>query len=201
MRESWFKCTNSPDFPHFEWQILSWSLSPLSHIPFLMFYKSKIIDPALPFTSHLNNYQSQRFMSFTKEITNGLKKKRVINHLGRTLSYWLNSDSHNFWKNKPNMKFFKGKMLILKLSFLWVLLILYRRQNLTPISNIREAAPRSLFWDPYGLNRFLEVCFAFPFSLIGKSTMAFSTGQSWCVQSQILVHRWGPENKDFSAVL
>ena len=99
------------------------------------------------------------------------------------------------------MKFFKGKMLILKLSFLWVLLILYHRQNLTPISNIREAAPRSLFWDPYGLNKFLEVCFAFPFSLIGKSTMAFSTGQSWCVQSQILVHRWGPENKDFSAVL
>ena len=92
-------------------------------------------------------------------------------------------------------------MLILKLSFLWVLLILYRRQNLNPISNIREAAPRSSFWDPNGLNKFLEVCFAFPFSLIGKSTMAFSTGQSWCVQCQILVHRWGPENKDFSALL
>ena len=79
------------------------------------------------------------------------------------------------------MKFFKGKMLILKLSFLWVLLILYRRQNLTPISNIREVAPRSLFWDPNGLNKFLEVCFEFPFSLIGKSIMAFSTGQSWCI--------------------
>ena len=72
-------------------------------------------------------------------------------------------------------------MLILKLSFLWVLLILYRRQNPTPISNIREAAPRSLFWDPNGLNKFLEVCFEFPFILIGKSTMTFSTGQSWCV--------------------
>ena len=74
-------------------------------------------------------------------------------------------------------------MLILKLSFLWVLLILYRRQNLTPISNIREAAPRSLFWDPNGLNKFLEVCFEFPFILIVKSTiwMAFSTGQSWHV--------------------
>ena len=172
MRESWFKCTNSTEFSRFEGQILSLPPTPHSHTPFSMFYKRCIIDPALPLTPHLNNYQSQRFMSLTKEITNGLKKKKqVINHLRRTVSYWLNSDSHNFWKNKPNTKFFKGKMPILKLNFLWVFLILYRRQNLTPISNIREAAPRSLLWDPNGLNEFLEACFEFPFSLIGKSTI------------------------------
>ena len=40
--------------------------------------------------------------------------------------------------------------------------------------------PISLFKIPNGLNELLEVCFEFLFILlIGKSTMAFLTGQSW----------------------
>ena len=45
-----------------------------------------------------------------------------------------------------------------------------------------------------------EERFEFPFILIGKWTMAFVTGQS-CRSSQILVHRWGAENKNFGALL
>ena len=52
------------------------------------------------------------------------------------------------------------------------------RRNVTVVSNVCEAAPRSSFWVPNGLNEFPEVCFEFPFILTGKSTMAFLTGQS-----------------------
>ena len=55
------------------------------------------------------------------------------------------------------------------------------RRNLTLVSNVFEAAPISLFWAPDGLNKLPEVCFEFPFNMIGKSTMAFLTGQSWRV--------------------
>ena len=55
------------------------------------------------------------------------------------------------------------------------------RRNLTLVSKVFEAAPISLFWAPDGLNKLPEVCFEFPFNLIGKSTMAFLTGQSWRV--------------------
>ena len=55
--------------------------------------------------------------------------------------------------------------------------ILRHRRNLTSVSNVCEAAPISLFWAPNGLNELPE----FPFNLIGKSTMAFLTGQSWRV--------------------
>ena len=48
---------------------------------------------------------------------------------------------------------------------------LHRRRNLTPGSDVCEAAPRSL----------PEVCFEFPFILIGKWTKTFLTGQSWHV--------------------
>ena len=45
----------------------------------------------------------------------------------------------------------------------------------------RQAAPKSLFWAPDGLDELAEVHFEFPFILIGKSTMTFLTGQSWHV--------------------
>ena len=39
--------------------------------------------------------------------------------------------------------------------------------NLTLISTVCEAAQRSLFWTPNGLNELPEVRFEFPFNLIG----------------------------------
>ena len=39
----------------------------------------------------------------------------------------------------------------------------------------------SLFWAPNRLNELPEMCFKFPSNLIGKSTMAFLTVQSWRV--------------------
>jgi len=57
---------------------------------------------------------------------------------------------------------------------------LRRRWNLTPVSNVCEAAPISLFRGPNGLNELPQMRFEFPFNLIGKSTVAFLTGQSWC---------------------
>ena len=38
----------------------------------------------------------------------------------------------------------------------------------------------------------------FPFILIGKSTMAFSTSQSWCISKSW--YTGGAQNKDFRAV-
>ena len=58
---------------------------------------------------------------------------------------------------------------------------LRRRSNLTLVSNVREAVPRSLFWASNGLNELPEVRIEFPVDLIGKSTMAFLTGPSWRV--------------------
>ena len=58
---------------------------------------------------------------------------------------------------------------------------LRRRSNLTLVSNVREAVPRSLFWASNGLNELPEVRIEFPFDLIGTSTMAFLTGPSWRV--------------------
>ena len=62
---------------------------------------------------------------------------------------------------------------------------LRHRRNLASVSNVCEAASRSLFW-ANGLNELPE----FPFNLIGKSTMAFFT-KPIIARTQILVHRWG----------
>ena len=62
---------------------------------------------------------------------------------------------------------------------------------LTPVSNICEVAPKSLFWAPGGLNKLPEMCFEFPFNLIGKLTMAFLTGQSWHILKSSYTE-WGP---------
>jgi len=43
-----------------------------------------------------------------------------------------------------------------------------------PVSNVSEAAPRYLFWAPYGLSKLLEERFEFLFNLIGNLTTAFS---------------------------
>ena len=58
---------------------------------------------------------------------------------------------------------------------------LRRRRDLTPVSNVCEAAPKYLFSVPNRPNELPEMRFKFPFNLIGKSTMAFLTGQSWRV--------------------
>ena len=58
---------------------------------------------------------------------------------------------------------------------------LRRRCDLTFVINVCEAATRSLFCTPNGLNELQEERFEFPFILIGKSTMKFLTGQSWRV--------------------
>ena len=58
---------------------------------------------------------------------------------------------------------------------------LHHRCNLTLVNNMCEAVLISLLW---ALNRLIkspEVCFKFPFVLIGKLIMASSTGQSWCI--------------------
>ena len=55
---------------------------------------------------------------------------------------------------------------------------LRRMRNSTPVSNIGEAAPISLFCAPIGPNELPEIRFEFPFNLIGRWTMAFLTGQS-----------------------
>ena len=58
---------------------------------------------------------------------------------------------------------------------------LRRRRDLTPVSKVCEAALKYLFSVPNGPNELPEMRFKFPFNLIGKSTMAFLTGQSWRV--------------------
>ena len=45
--------------------------------------------------------------------------------------------------------------------------------------------------DAQWLNQLLEVFFEFPFHLIGKTTMAFLTGQIM-VCTKIMEHGWGP---------
>ena len=63
---------------------------------------------------------------------------------------------------------------------LWVAIVTDVTQGST-VSNDYKAALISLFWAPKGLNKLPEEHFKFPFNLIGKSTMLFSTGQSWHV--------------------
>ena len=58
---------------------------------------------------------------------------------------------------------------------------LRRRSILTSASDACKAAPILLFWATNGLYELLEVGLEFPFILIGKSSMAFLTGQSWRV--------------------
>ena len=61
-----------------------------------------------------------------------------------------------------------------------------------------EAAQISLTRAPNELNKLPEVRFEFLFILIGKSTMAFSTGQSWRVLN--LATQVGVQNKAFGDV-
>lgn len=67
-----------------------------------------------------------------------------------------------------------------KIFFLTLNYIMHRC-NLTPVSNVSEAAPISLFWVSSECNELPEMLFKFPFNLIDKSTMAFLTVQSWHV--------------------
>ena len=72
--------------------------------------------------------------------------------------------------------------------------ILHRRCNITVISNVYKAESRSLFWATNGLNKLPKVRFEFPFNLIGKSTMAFLTGQSWHILKSWYTG-WDPEQR------
>ena len=62
------------------------------------------------------------------------------------------------------------------------------------ISNVYEAESRSFFWVTNGLNKLPKVRFEFPFNLIGKSTMAFLTGQSWRILKSWYTG-WDPEQR------
>ena len=59
---------------------------------------------------------------------------------------------------------------------------------LTISSNVCEAAPRSLFWAPSGLNELPEVRLVSPVILIGKPTLAF-LNRPIMARTQILVNR------------
>jgi len=72
---------------------------------------------------------------------------------------------------------------------------LHRWRNLTLVSNVCEAAPKSLFWASSGLNELPKVCFEFPFILIGKWTKAFLTGQSWHVLGKSRYTAGDPEQE------
>ena len=50
---------------------------------------------------------------------------------------------------------------------------LRRRRNISPVTNICEAAPISVFWVPNGVNELPEMRSKFSSDLIGKLTMAF----------------------------
>ena len=69
------------------------------------------------------------------------------------------------------------------------------------MSNVCEATPiKSLFWDPNGLNKLLEMCFEFLSNLIGKLTMAFWTGQLWSGTTSYPDIQVGAQNNNFGAV-
>ena len=55
--------------------------------------------------------------------------------------------------------------------------------------SVRNLTSVSYFWALNGLNELPATSFEFPFILIGKSTMAFLTGQSYHVL------KWGPRKK------
>ena len=56
-----------------------------------------------------------------------------------------------------------------------------------------------MLWSPNGLNELPDVNFEVPFTLIGKSTIAFLTGQS--LRKLKYWFCMGDQNKDFGAVL
>ena len=92
---------------------------------------------------------------------------------------------------------FKGLSIMSPPSVAPALSSLRRRSNVTLVSNVCEAAPRSLFWAPNGFNELSEV-------------FRISFHPDWQIENgifnrpiigltQILVHGWS-WNKDFGAV-
>ena len=97
---------------------------------------------------------------------------------------------HNNWAKRSVQYVMPRKFQTCSLSLRrWIVSLLCqivavslcRRHKLTPVSNVYEAAPIFLFKALNGLNELPEVSFESPLNLIGKSTMAFLTGQSWPV--------------------
>ena len=62
----------------------------------------------------------------------------------------------------------------------------------TLITTVCEAAQRSLFWAPNGLNELPEVRFEFPFNLIGDHDKQNKAFFNWPIvaHTQIWVHSW-----------
>ena len=71
------------------------------------------------------------------------------------------------------------------------------RRNLTSVSNVCEATD-ILVLSCQRTQRITGSAVEFPFNLIGKSTMAFLTGQSWRIPKSW--YTGGAQNKDFGAV-
>ena len=64
-------------------------------------------------------------------------------------------------------------------------------RNLTPVDDVYKAVPTSFFQAPDRHNKLWEMCFEFPFNLIGKLTMAFLLGQ--LMRDTNPGTGWGPE--------
>ena len=81
-------------------------------------------------------------------------------------------------------------------DFTWiplhVLISLRADDNLTLISTVCEAAQRSLFRAPNGLNELPEVRFKFPLNLIGDHDKQNKAFFNWPIvaRTQIWVHSW-----------
>ena len=78
---------------------------------------------------------------------------------------------------------------------------LNRRRNLTSVSNVCKAAERSLFWTPTGFIELPEVCFEFPYKMIGELAMASLSGQSWRVLKSGYTGGGQASNADVSFLL
>ena len=72
------------------------------------------------------------------------------------------------------------------------------RRNLITISDVCEAAARSLFWAPNRFNELTEVRFNFPSILIAKSTMAFQQANHGACSNPGT--QLGSQNMDFGGV-
>ena len=88
-------------------------------------------------------------------------------------TWWQVSPSRTTWLQPAAKRSYK--LITLNLS-------LRPRRNLTTVSDVCEAVPRSLLWACKEFHELPEVSFEFSFKLIGKSTLAsLARDQSWRV--------------------
>ena len=72
--------------------------------------------------------------------------------------------------------------------------------NFSLVSNICEVVPISLFWALNGLDELPEIRFVFPFNLTDKLTIYGIFNRPIMAHTQILVHSWETQDKDFDVV-